>query len=183
MLHIFFITESLPFSLIFLYVVTMKSVVLDVILDLPSIVSVSIYDTKSVHFFSMCCKSIKWVQKTRQEYEPKSDKVCDAHFLHVNVNDLHNHNLNSDELSDPLCNVYWVTNECVSTSCGVTFSFGSMAQFLSMHTLFISHFVNVARWSSLAIISFGVYFNWKILTPQILEVTIIWFRWFAAEAS
>ena len=50
----------------FLCGVKLKAVVLDVIPDLYGPFYVLVYDTNPVHFLSMCCKSIKWVQKTRQ---------------------------------------------------------------------------------------------------------------------
>ena len=53
----------------------------------------------------MCCNTIKWVQKTRQVYDPESDMVCGAHFFRLNVNDLYNQNMNLVDLSDELRNV------------------------------------------------------------------------------
>ena len=49
----------------------MKYAVLDGFPDLPGLVSVFFYDTNPVHFISMCYKSIKWVQKKWQVYDPK----------------------------------------------------------------------------------------------------------------
>ena len=72
MLHIFVITKSVSFSLLlFICRVTVKAAVFDGIPDLTGLVDVSVYDTKPVHFPSMCCNAIKWVQKTRQVYDPK----------------------------------------------------------------------------------------------------------------
>ena len=59
----------------------MKAVVLDGVPNLPSIVAVSVYDTKPVHFLSICCDAIKWVHKTRQVYDPETQMVRDAHFF------------------------------------------------------------------------------------------------------
>ena len=86
----------------------MKSAVLDGVPDLTGLVAVSVYDTNPVHFLSMCCKAIKWVQKTRQLCDPETQMVRDDHFLSFNVNDLYRYNMNSADLSDQLRNVYQV---------------------------------------------------------------------------
>ena len=39
-------------------------------------------------------------------YDPETDMVLDAHFLHLNVNNLYNHNINLVEFSNQLLNVY-----------------------------------------------------------------------------
>ena len=81
---------------------------IDGISDLPSIVAVPVYDTKPINFLLMCCNTIKWVQKTRQVYEPKTQMVRDAHFLRLYVNGSYNYNMNLVDLSDKLWNVYQV---------------------------------------------------------------------------
>ena len=79
--------------------------VVDAIPDLPSLVYVLIYDTKPDYFHSMCFKSIRWVHKTCQVYDPKSDIVPDDHFFRMNVNILYNHNMKSVNPSDQIRNV------------------------------------------------------------------------------
>ena len=74
--------------------------------NLPGLVAVLVYDTNPVHFLSMCCNSIKWFHKTRQVYDPKTQMVCDAHFLRLYVNDYYNYNMNLVYLSDQIRNVY-----------------------------------------------------------------------------
>ena len=56
----------------------------------------------------MCCDASKWVQKTRQVYDPKTQMVRDAHFFSLNVKDSQNYNTNSVDLSDQIRNVYRV---------------------------------------------------------------------------
>ena len=70
----------------------------------------SVYDTKPVIFISIGCNAIKWVQKKRQVYDPKTKMVSDVHFLSLNVNDYYNYNMNSFDLSDQLHNVHQVDN-------------------------------------------------------------------------
>ena len=60
---------------------TVKAEVLDGIPNLPGLVSVPVYDIEPVHFLSVCCNTIKWVQKTRQVYDPETKMVCDANFF------------------------------------------------------------------------------------------------------
>ena len=86
----------------------MKAVVLDGVPNLPGLVSVSVYDTKPDHFLLMCYNTIKWVQKTRQVYDPKIDVVHGAHFFLLNINHLYNHNIDLIDLSDQLRNLYQV---------------------------------------------------------------------------
>ena len=83
----------------------MKAEVVDDVHDTTVLVSVSVYNTKPFHFISMCCNTVKQVQKKRQVYGSESDMVRDAHFLLLNVNDSYNHNINSVDLSDQLQNV------------------------------------------------------------------------------
>ena len=64
----------------------MKAAVIDGVPGLPSLIDVSVYDTKPVHFLLMCCNAIRWFQKTRQVYDSKIEMLVDAHFLRLNVN-------------------------------------------------------------------------------------------------
>ena len=84
----------------------MKTAVLDGTPDLPGLVAVSLYDTNPVHFISMCCNSIEWIQKKQQVYDPETKMVRDAHLLRLNVNDSYNYNINLVELRYQLWNVY-----------------------------------------------------------------------------
>ena len=63
------------------------AVVLGGIPDLPGLISMSVYETKLVHFISVCFNDIKWIQKTWQVYDPKTKMVRDDHFLLFCVND------------------------------------------------------------------------------------------------
>ena len=56
----------------------------------------------------MCCNVIKWVQKTRQVYDPDTQMVRDVDFLRLDINDSYNYNMISVDLSDQLRNVYQV---------------------------------------------------------------------------
>ena len=71
MLHIFFITKSV-FLFVFFLRITLKAGAHDDLPDLTGLVSELVYDRKPVHFPSISCKAIEWVQKTRQVYNPET---------------------------------------------------------------------------------------------------------------
>ena len=76
--------------------------VLDTVTNMPSLSTVLVNDTKYICFLSIFCNTIEWFKKACQVYDPETDMVLDAHFLHLNVNNLYNHNMNSVDLSDQL---------------------------------------------------------------------------------
>ena len=86
----------------------MEAAVLDGVPDLPGLAAMLFYDTKPVHFLSMCCNAIEWIHKTRQLYDPKTQMMRDAHLLQINVKDSYNYNMNSVEPSEQLLNLYQV---------------------------------------------------------------------------
>ena len=63
---------------------------------------------RPVHFLSMCFNAIKWDHKTRQVYDPETQMVPYAHFLHLSVDGYYNYNMKSIDLSDQLRCVYRV---------------------------------------------------------------------------
>ena len=71
----------------------MKAAVIDVIPDLTGLVSALVYGTNCVCFLLVCFNFIKWVQKTRQVYDPKTKMVRDAHFLRLDVTCSYNYNM------------------------------------------------------------------------------------------
>ena len=161
----------------------MKAAVFDGIPDLTGLVDVSVYDTKPVHFPSMCCNAIKWVQKTRQVYDPKQRWYMTLTFCVWiwMTRTIITWNRLTAVINFGMCTK--LTTGCVSTSSGDLFSFGDMAPSLSMHKLFTKHFVKRARCIPWAIMSFSVWFAWRRLNTQNLAAKIIWFRRFDAEAS
>ena len=75
-----------------------------------------------------------------------------------------------------------LTNRCVSTSGGGIVYFGGISLSLSMRTIFVKQSVERVRWTPGVIMSFGVCFSWRRLTPQILAAAIISFQRFVTEA-
>ena len=68
----------------------------------PDLVAVSVYDTKPVHFLSMACKEIKWIEKTRLVFDKALDKMVPLKFLRLNVNDDYNNGMGSVDIADQL---------------------------------------------------------------------------------
>ena len=146
--------------------ITVEAAVLYGVPILPGIFDVSVYDTKSVHFFFIFFKSIIWFQKTCQLYEHKTEMVCDAHFLWLNLNDSYNHNINLVDLSGQLPNVFQVGHWMRNYKWWWSFSFGTVTFSLAVHKFFAKHFVKRERWGPWNIMSFGIWFAWQRLTPQ-----------------
>ena len=53
-------------------------------------------------FYQFVATPLNGFKKACQVYDPETDMVLDAHFLHLNVNNLYNHNMNSVDLSDQI---------------------------------------------------------------------------------
>ena len=85
---------------------TVKAAVLMGDADCPNLVATSVYDTKPVHFLSMTCDSIKWVEKTRDVYCVDTKKMEAIKFLRLNINDAYNADMGHVDISDQLRNYY-----------------------------------------------------------------------------
>ena len=68
----------------------------------PSLVTTSVYDTKPVRVFSMPCKSIEWMLKTREVYCVDTQKFESIMFLQLNVNDDYNAGMGHVDVSDQI---------------------------------------------------------------------------------
>ena len=64
--------------------------------------AVSVYDTKPVHFLTMCNNNIKWVEKERKIYNKNTGKKEKANFLRLNVNDDYNQGMGEVDIADQL---------------------------------------------------------------------------------
>jgi hypothetical protein len=85
---------------------TIKAAVLEGDPGCPELVSVSVYDNKPVHFISMICDSIKWVEKTRKVWNNNTRKMEEIKYLRVNINDDYNNKMNAVDIADQLRNHY-----------------------------------------------------------------------------
>ena len=93
---------------------TVKAAVLKGDNECPNLVACSVYDTKPVHFISMCCESIKWIVKTRKIYDKTVGTMTKMNFLCLNINNQYNYGMGDVDLADQLRLVYkvnvWLRN-------------------------------------------------------------------------
>jgi len=93
---------------------TVKAAVLNGDPLCPALVAVSVYDTKPVHFLSMICQEINWIQKERSVFNVDTNRMESMTFLQLNVNDSYNNDMGHVDVSDQLREVYkfnvWLRN-------------------------------------------------------------------------
>ena len=75
-------------------------------LDTFPLVACSIYDTKPVHFFSVCCNNITWLEKTRRTWDKSTITMRLGSLLCLEINDSYNMNMNNVDISDQLRGSY-----------------------------------------------------------------------------
>ena len=77
----------------------------DDLVDCP-LVAVSVYDTKPVHFLTMCTDEIKWVTKKRLVWDHSSGMMTEAEFLRLSVNNNYNAYMSMVDQADQLRGYY-----------------------------------------------------------------------------
>ena len=60
---------------------TLKAAMLQGDPNCPDLVAMSVYDSKPVHFISMSCESIKWIEKKRQVWNQAEREMQDISYL------------------------------------------------------------------------------------------------------
>jgi Transposase IS4 len=85
---------------------TTKAAVLEGDERCPNLVAFSVYDTKPVHFLSMSCTSLKWVEKVKVVFDKKTEKRVQMRFLRCKVNDDYNNGMNGVDIADQLRGSY-----------------------------------------------------------------------------
>jgi hypothetical protein len=70
------------------------------------LVAVPVYNTKPVHFLSMCCTGISWIEKTRDTWDDASRMMRKGTFLCLGVNDSYNDNMINVDIADQLRGSY-----------------------------------------------------------------------------
>jgi len=82
--------------------------------DCPSLLAVSVYDTKPVHFLSSCAESIKWIEKKRKVFDKSTKRMKQMTFLRLNINDDYNYGMGGVDIADELRGSYrfdkWMRN-------------------------------------------------------------------------
>ena len=83
-----------------------KAVVLVGDEEVSDLVDVSYYHQKPVHFLSMICKSIKWIECHKEVYCVEPEQVEMMKFLCLNIKNSSNHDMGGVDVADQLCNYY-----------------------------------------------------------------------------
>jgi len=72
----------------------------------PELVAFSAYETKPVHFLSMACTGLKWIEKRKKVYDRESSQNVSMSFLRCEVTDTYNNGMNSVDVADQLRGTY-----------------------------------------------------------------------------
>ena len=72
----------------------------------PSLLAVSVYNTKPVHFLTMAAKKICWEEKSREVYDKVMRKMKVIKFLRLNVNDDYNYGMGGADIADQIRGSY-----------------------------------------------------------------------------
>jgi len=83
-----------------------KAAVLEGDPDCPNLVAFSVYDTKPVHFLSMSCTELKWVEKVKLVFDKTEEKRVQLRFLRCKINDDYNNGMNGVDMADQLRGSY-----------------------------------------------------------------------------
>ena len=75
--------------------------------ECPNLIAFSVYDMKPVHFLSMACTGLKWIEKWQKVFN-KSDveQNVSMSFLQTEVTDMYNNGMNDVDVADQLWNTY-----------------------------------------------------------------------------
>ena len=80
----------------------------------PSLIAVSVYDTKPIHFLSMKADSIKWEYKSIPFYDRYIGHMSTMKFLRLNIKDDYNYRMGGAYIADQICGYYrfdhWLCN-------------------------------------------------------------------------
>jgi hypothetical protein len=85
---------------------TTKAAVLTDDPECPQMVAFSVYDTKPVHFLSMSCTGLKWIEKKKKVFDKSVNKNVAMSFLRTEVTDNYNNGMNNVDIADQIRNTY-----------------------------------------------------------------------------
>ena len=82
--------------------------------DCPSLIAVSVYDTKPVHFLTMATEKILWEKKSRDTFDKATNRTVTMKFLRLNVNNDYNYVMGGANIADQMRGSYlfdhWLRN-------------------------------------------------------------------------
>ncbi len=85
---------------------TTKAAVLTGDPEVPDLLAFSVYDTKPVHFLSMACTGLKWIEKKRRVFNKETSSNVSMAFLRPEVTDMYNNGMNNVDIADQLRGTY-----------------------------------------------------------------------------
>ena len=74
--------------------------------EIPSIVALSLYNSKLFYFMSNACEEVKWKQTTRQVWHRDLQKILEMPFFRLNLILDYNNGMNDVDLADQVRNMY-----------------------------------------------------------------------------
>ena len=83
-----------------------KAAVLDGNEEVPGLLAISYDDQKPVHFLSMICEKIKWVECEKKVYCVETEQVEMLKFLQLSINNKYNYGMGGVDIADQLHNYY-----------------------------------------------------------------------------
>ena len=93
---------------------TVKAALLEGDPNCVGLVASSVYDTKPVHYLSMVCEELKWLEVEKQVYNVDTGKVESLRFLRMNTIDNYNKTMGNVDIADQLRGSYrvdhWIRN-------------------------------------------------------------------------
>ena len=72
----------------------------------PCLLASSVYDTKPVHYLSMCSPKVEWIVKEKPVYNVDTQRTEMMRFLRLNQIDTYNHGMNDVDAADQLRGSY-----------------------------------------------------------------------------
>ena len=87
---------------------TVKACVLERVTTLYTctLVACSIYNTKPVHSFLVCCNNTTWLEKTSLAWDKSTSTMRLGRFIRLAINDSYNMNTNKFDIADQLRGSY-----------------------------------------------------------------------------
>ena len=93
---------------------TVRAAVLTGDPDCPTLLAVSVYDSKPVYFLTMVAEKIFWKVMKRSVYDKDRCRMKQIEYLRLNVNDDYNTGMNGADIADQLRGSYrfdkWLRN-------------------------------------------------------------------------
>ena len=69
-------------------------------------IPVSVNNTEPVHFLSMMCDNMKWLQKTRKVYNKVAKKMVLVDFYCLDINYNYNYHMKETDVAGQICRYY-----------------------------------------------------------------------------